>query len=133
MATEVVWSLLGLLCLLQVKHFLADYVLQSPFILDHRKMYGHPGGLLHVGIHMLGSWLAFMVVGGDLLIRLLLVLGEGIFHYHADWLKDNFLARHKLTSQDKTFWIVSGLDQAAHQLSYLVIAGVWLYLEHLPH
>ncbi|HGG64652.1 MAG TPA: DUF3307 domain-containing protein [Rhodobacteraceae bacterium] len=33
-----------------MKHLIADFVLQSPFLVTNKGQYGHPGGILHAGI-----------------------------------------------------------------------------------
>lgn len=113
------------LCLFQVKHFLADFVLQGPYILENRKHYGHPGGLLHVAIHLAGSLIALLIVGTGTTTLAVLLLVEGVIHYHMDWAKDNFVAHRGLTSRDAAFWYVTGFDQAVHHLTYIGMAAYW--------
>ena len=50
----------GLLLALQIKHLFADFFFQSAYMIENRRVYGHPGGLLHVAIHVLGSALVFL-------------------------------------------------------------------------
>jgi len=113
-----------LLAAFQVKHFLGDFVIQNAYILNHRRIWGHPGGLLHVGVHAALSLpvLLFAGVHGALLAELL--LGEAVFHYHVDWAKDLINYRAGWTPANKQFWWLTGIDQALHQLSYLVIVGI---------
>ena len=40
-------------------------------------------------------------------------------HYHIDWIKSNY---GRSNIGQKSFWIDLGLDQMAHQLTYLGIA-----------
>jgi hypothetical protein len=118
---------LGLLLLLgafQIKHFLGDYVLQSRYILDHRRIWGHGGGLLHVAIHAALTLPILLVAHVSLPLLLAIMLGEAVFHYHLDWVKDGWTLRMGWTPRDKQFWWLNGVDQALHQISYLVI--VWL-------
>jgi hypothetical protein len=116
----------ALLCLFQVKHLLADFVLQSPYILENRRFYGHPGGLLHVAIHLVGSLIVLLIVGTPAAVIALLLLVEGVIHYHLDWAKDNFVFRRQLTTQDPVFWYATGLDQTLHQLTYIGMAAYWI-------
>lgn len=113
-----------LLAAFQVKHFLGDYVFQNAFILNHRRIWGHPGGVLHVGVHALLTLPILMVAGVSGWLLALLVAGEALFHYHVDWVKDSWIHRAGLTTSDKQYWWFTGIDQALHQLSYLVIAGL---------
>lgn len=113
-----------LLAAFQVKHFLGDYVFQNAFILNHRRIWGHPGGVLHVGVHAVLTLPILMVAGVSGWLLALLVAGEALFHYHVDWVKDSWIHRAGLTTSDKQYWWFTGIDQALHQLSYLVIAGL---------
>jgi hypothetical protein len=110
-----------------VKHFLADFVLQSPYILDNRKHYGHPGGLLHVAIHLAGSLIALLIVGSAMSTILVLLAVEGIVHYHMDWAKDNFVAARDLNPREPLFWYATGFDQGVHQLTYIGMAAYWAF------
>ena len=117
-------SLLLLLAAFQVKHFLGDYVFQSQYILAHRRIWGHPGGLLHAGIHVALTLPILVVAGIPLHVTAYILIGEFLFHYHLDWAKDRLNHAMGWTPADKPFWQLIGLDQALHQLSYLVIAGI---------
>lgn len=122
---QMVNQLLLVLVLFQIKHLLADFVLQSAYILNNRKTYGHPGGLLHVAIHLAGSLASLMVFGCTAQTLLLLLLTEAIIHYHIDWTKDNLVATRSLTPKDAKFWYLLGFDQFLHQITYL---GMVYYL-----
>ena len=118
-------AMLALLLLLQAKHLLADYVLQSDYILANRRRYGHPGGLLHAAIHMAGSTLAFLPLGGSASAVAAIILIEGLAHYHIDWAKDSYAHLRGLTAQDGAFWRAIGIDQFLHQITYLAMVGAW--------
>jgi hypothetical protein len=118
-------TVLGLVLLLQVKHVVADYMLQNGYILANRRIYGHPGGLLHVAIHLAGSLGALLVVGIGPGLLLALLAAEAVVHYHLDWAKDNLVARRGLKATDAAYWYVAGIDQGLHQATYLAMAAVW--------
>jgi hypothetical protein len=123
---DVLVPTLGLLALLQVKHVLADFVFQSAYIIGNRWIYGHPGGLLHVGVHAAGSLAAFAIIGlPALAVLAVLLIGEALVHYHIDWTKDNVVRRYALTPKDAKFWYATGIDQGLHQATYLAMAGYW--------
>ncbi len=124
MASQTI-GVLTLLCLFQVKHVLADFVFQSPYILTNRRFYGHPGGLLHVAIHLAGSFAALLVVGAPAGMIAFLLCAEGLIHYHLDWSKDNFVAAQNLTPRDSVYWYATGVDQALHHLTYIAMAAYW--------
>lgn len=120
MSDEISW-VLRLAVLLQFKHLLADFMLQNAYILNNRSKWGHPGGILHAAIHVVGSLivLAVMAVPAEYIVRLLIF--EGFVHYHIDWIKDNVGKRYNLTPENRSFWVLTGLDQYMHQLTYVAM------------
>jgi len=122
-------GLLALLALFQVKHVLADFVLQSDFIIRNRRRYGHPGGLLHAGIHGIGSLLVLLAAGPAVSAAALAVIaGEVVIHYHIDWSKDTLTSNLALTQSDSAYWWLMGADQGLHQLTYLGMVWLWSLL-----
>lgn len=119
-------ALLVLLCLLQAKHMFADYFLQTKIMLDGRETYVHFGRALHAGVHVVGSVLVFAVMGAPLAFILPVVLAEWVVHYHIDWLKGRYTAIQKLTPADAAFWRAAGVDQALHQLTYVIMIWAWV-------
>jgi hypothetical protein len=118
-------SVLILLLLFQVKHVAADFFLQNAYIIQNRRYYGHPGGLLHVAIHLAGSLIALVIMGTSAATLALMLLAEGVIHYHLDWAKDNFVFRRDLTPRDASYWYATGIDQGLHQATYLGMAAWW--------
>lgn len=118
--------LLVLLGLLQIKHLLADFIFQSDFIIQNRRQYGHPGGLLHASIHGVGS-LAVLFAAGPAVgtLALAVVVAEVVIHYHIDWSKDQLTTRLALTQSNSAYWWLMGTDQTLHQLTYLAMVGIW--------
>ncbi|MFN3169791.1 MAG: DUF3307 domain-containing protein [Hyphomicrobiales bacterium] len=122
---------LAILLGLQAKHFLFDFVFQSDWQVRNKGRYGHPGGLVHAGLHALGA-LAVGVVAAlfgviGLATALILALADGVIHYHIDWTKAQIARRMKLTPDRHGFWIALGADQAAHYATYLALV-TWLAL-----
>lgn len=122
MSDPVQWVLLVLLGL-QVKHLLADYVLQTPRMLESKGIYGDPGGLAHAAIHgvLTGGVLLLGGLGGAAAV--LLGLAEAVLHYHIDWGKDRVVAWAGLTPEQSGYWAAMGVDQFLHQVTYLAL--VW--------
>lgn len=118
-------SVLWLLVLLQVKHALADFGFLTPYMLGNRMKYGHPGGLLHVAVHLAGSAVAFLAVGTSAGPAAALLVAEGVFHYHLDYVKARWTRSSGKTASDPGYWYALGADQLLHQLSYLAIAAWW--------
>jgi len=123
---SVTSEVLVLLLLLQVKHVIADYFLQTEYILENRSKYGHPGGLLHAGLHAAGTAVILIGLSTPVALLVAILLAEAVFHYHLDWFKDNWVAARRLSPRDARFWHATGVDQALHQASYLALAWVWV-------
>jgi len=117
-------ALLLLLAGFQVKHVLGDFVLQNAYILDHRRIWGHPGGLLHIAIHAALTLPLLLAAGVHGFLFFAILIGEAVFHYHVDWVKDVWLHREGWTTQDRQYWWLMGFDQMLHQLSYLAVVGL---------
>lgn len=113
--------------LLLVKHCIADFYLQTPFQFMNKGRYGHPGGLLHAGIHLVFSLPLLAVIAPESWQAAAVVLGgEFLIHYHVDWTKEQVTRRAGWTPQQNAFWRALGLDQLAHGLTY--VAMVWALL-----
>jgi hypothetical protein len=114
-------NVLLLLALFGVKHFLADFLWQFPYMVQDKGQYGAPGGLVHAGIH--GILTFFVIVG---FVRpedaVTLALIDATVHYHIDWTKTNL--NQGLTVDDHRFWIWFGLDQTLHYLTYIAIIAI---------
>ena len=123
--TEVSPSAIFLaLLILQTKHFIFDYVLQTPFQYSNKGRYGHPGGLLHAGLHAAGTPLAFLAIKPTLLGGVLILVGEFVLHYHIDWTKERIVRLSQLTPDKAAYWQTHGADQFCHQLTYTGIAAI---------
>jgi len=122
--TDQVQLVLVALLILQFKHFIADFVLQTPYQFLNKGKYGHPGGAIHAGIHALGSTLAFLAIRPSLALGAAIVIGEFIAHYHIDWLKERTVKVNQWVFPQSEFWWTFGADQALHQVTYVVIVAV---------
>jgi hypothetical protein len=112
-----------LLGLLLVKHFVADYVLQTSFQYKNKGIYGHRGGLLHAGIHVTGTALALALFLPPTMV-LILALADGLIHYHIDWAKETISRTYQLKNhEDRRYWLLFGMDQLLHQMTYIGL--VW--------
>jgi hypothetical protein len=121
--TEQVQLVLAALLILQVKHFIADFVLQTPYQFLNKGKYGHPGGAIHAGIHALGTTVAFLAIKPSLALGAAIVIGEFIAHYHIDWLKERTVKVNQWVFPQSEFWWTFGADQALHQVTYVVIVA----------
>ena len=117
-------ELLILLLLLQIKHCYADFVLQTYMQTVKKGVWLDPIGISHTTDHIYCSLIALLVfslfvplsAGSIILVSLV----EGIIHYLVDY------AKVKYGSKDNTkpiFWTQFGLDQLAHQATYLAMVA----------
>ena len=116
--------LLVALAILATKHLVFDFFLQSLAQIRNKRIYGHPSGLLHAGGQAAGTCLAFFAITPPLSVAIGIVFGEFIIHYHIDWLKEVIGDRMKLRIDQKNFWVMFGIDQWLHQLTYVGIVLV---------
>ncbi len=114
--------LLAVIAVLQVKHLIFDFLLQSGYQVENKGTYAHPGGIMHSAGHIVGSLPAALIAGTAAVPVLLILAGEFVVHYHIDWLKAQITIRNGWTPRDNLFWYGIGLDQALHQATYLVMA-----------
>ena len=116
-------EILILLMLLQVKHFYADFVLQTYMQTVKKGVWLDPVGISHTTDHIwctlvvLLLFSLFVPISGAVIIIIALI--EGAIHYLVDYNKV------KYGSKDNTkpiFWTQFGLDQLAHQATYIAMA-----------
>lgn len=117
-------ALIGVFLILQIKHFIFDYLLQTPFQFKNKGTYGHPGGVIHAGLQAIGTVAAFAVIPPGWGLGIAIIVGEFIIHYHIDWLKEQTLRRLQLTTNDGWYWRIYGVDQLLHQVTYVAIAAI---------
>jgi hypothetical protein len=116
-------DILLLLCLLQTKHFYADFVRQTYAQTVHKGVYGNWVGITHSLDHIWSTIIALLIYNFfcpiSLIFILVIALVEGIIHYHIDWTKVKF-GNKDITKP--LFWTQFGIDQLAHQLTYVIMA-----------
>jgi hypothetical protein len=117
-------EILILLLLLQIKHCYADFVLQTYMQTVKKGVWMDPIGISHTLDHIYCSLIALLVFSLFVPISaigiLLVSFVEGIVHYLVDYTKV------KYGSKDNTkpiFWTQFGLDQLAHQATYLAMVA----------
>lgn len=101
-----------------LKHFIADFVLQTKYQWSNKGTFLHPGGLLHSAIHgiLTGVFLYFY---GYFSIYLIFI--DFISHYLIDYCKSNINRKWNYTPDTFMFWFMIGLDQFLHYVIYLII------------
>lgn len=120
--------MLWLLFLLFTKHLIFDFLYQPPYQWMNKGTYGHAGGVVHAGQHSLAS-LAILFGFVAPVTALALSLVEGIVHYHMDWFKMWYNKKKGWgPTTHNEFWVLTGIDQWVHALTYLGIAFAVFYL-----
>lgn len=113
----ILWAMLAF----QLKHFLCDFVLQTLSQAQNKRIYGHIAGITHAGTHAIFSIPALLILGVDVRGLIVLVIGEFLVHYHTDWLKARTDHARPDAGQDHVYWMLFGLDQLIHQLTYIAM------------
>jgi len=120
-------DILVFLLLLQVKHWYADFVIQTYKQTVHKGIYRDPIGISHSLDHVWTSMIVLFVFNLwhtiNPLTMLLLPFLEGIVHYHIDWVKVYYRCKD---NTKPLFWNQFGQDQLAHQATYLAMSAVLL-------
>jgi len=119
-----VFLLLLALAVLTTKHVIFDFFFQTSYQWKNKGIYGHPGGLLHAGLHAMGTCAVFLVLTSSAALATAIVVGEFLVHYHIDWAKERVGRRMKWGFEQNGYWRAMGVDQWLHQLTYLGIVGV---------
>jgi hypothetical protein len=112
-------TIFALLAVYQVKHFLADYPLQRPYMLRKLNADGWVLPLMaHAGVHGAFTFAVslFFVPAG---LALALALADAHAHFLIDRLKAN--ASRGLSPAQPAFWCWLGADQMAHHLTHYSI------------
>ena len=120
-------DILLLMLLLQIKHCYADFYLQTYMQTVKKGVWLNPIGISHTTDHMYCSLVVILAFAFFIPLNPFVIVFatfiEGITHYLVDFTKV------KYGSKDNTkpvFWTQFGLDQLAHQLTYLWM--VWYLL-----
>lgn len=120
-------EILILLLLLQIKHCYADFYLQTYMQTVKKGVWMDPIGISHTLDHVYCSLIALFVFSLYVPISAIGIIAvsiiEGVIHYLVDYTKV------KYGSKDQTkpiFWTQFGLDQFAHQATYIWM--VWYLL-----
>ena len=103
---------------LEIKHYVADYFLQPGWILAGKGNLRHAGGYVHAAIHAGLSGLVLLAAGTPLPVLLALVLAEWVVHYGLDYAKIHYSTGVHVDTRPRRFWVLHGVDQVTHQLTY---------------
>jgi hypothetical protein len=120
-------EILLLLILLQIKHWYADFKIQTYMQTVKKGVWLDPIGMTHTRDHMLSSLVVLLIFSFfhaiQPLTMLLVVAIEGVYHYLVDYIKVKYGSKDNTTPK---YWNQFGLDQLAHQLSYIAMTAYLL-------
>lgn len=110
-------EILLLLLILQVKHYLADYTFQYPYMYMNK---GNEVGWFsalrdHALVHALFTFIVFVGFVG-IYINVFSLIALVLFDYVTHMVIDRWKAIKKHTPQDKEFWLALGKDQMMHHI-----------------
>jgi len=111
---------------LEVKHFVADYLLQAGWMIAGKGRLGAPGGYAHAGLHAVLSAVVLLLGRIPVEAMLGLVVAEFVIHYALDYSKAHYGHGVDPDQDAPRYWSLHGLDQLLHQLTYVVM--IWLSL-----
>ena len=106
---------------LEIKHFIADYLLQFEWMIKGKHTVSHPGGYAHAAVHAVGTVIILKVAALSTPIIITLALAEFVVHYVLDFGKARFGKNISSKDSPRQFWALNGFDQLLHQLTYVAI------------
>lgn len=109
---------------LELKHFVADYLLQPGWMLAGKANLRRAGGYAHAGIHAALTGLVLLLCATAPGLSLIVVAAEFVVHYGLDYSKIRYSRGVHVDADPGRFWALHGLDQLAHQLTYGAIIAV---------
>ena len=108
---------------LVLKHLLADYLLQTPWMIAGKAQLRHGGGYTHAGIHAAGTLVVLLLVGVAPALALLIAVAEFALHYGIDFAKAVLSDKVDQRRAPRAFWAWFGFDQTLHSLTYIGIVA----------
>ena len=116
-------EILILLVLLQIKHWYADFKIQTYMQTIKKGVWLDPIGMSHTWDHMKATAVVLALFAFvhpiGIVPALIVIVLESAYHYMVDYTKVKYGCKD---NTKPLFWNQFGLDQLAHQLSYLLIA-----------
>ena len=127
--TAIAMVVLLALFLFNVKHLIIDFFLQTPYQWKNKGTMGHPGGLLHSGLHALGTMIVvYLLVDTADNFLFLCAIVDFFAHYAIDYVKMNVNRIKNWHPQTEQFYLSIGVDQFCHQLTYIGLTLMLFWL-----
>lgn len=103
---------------LEIKHFIADYLLQTSWMISGKADFRQLGGYAHAGVHVIGSLIVLVLAGTPLATVAWLIAAEFVIHYALDYSKVRYSVGITASGTPSRFWALHGFDQVLHQMTY---------------
>ena len=114
----------AVLLMLFIKHWICDFVWQTPEMIAAKGKYGAWLGVVHSSHHAVSTFVIFTAVSvGAVGFALMLALLDFILHYHIDYVKVKYGETNMASSR---YWKHFGFDQLAHYVTYLIIVSIFI-------
>lgn len=124
----LIYEVILLMLMLQVKHLVVDWCWQPAYEWKNKGTYGHLGGIRHALKNAIGTGLCFWIFV-PLPLALIVMVLDGVIHYHVDYCKMNINARKGWgPTTHNEFWWLTGADQFAHQVCYIFLIALTLVI-----
>jgi hypothetical protein len=111
---------------LELKHYVADYFLQPGWMLAGKGDFRMVGGYAHAGVHAVFTSIVLLLLSTPLSLVAGIFVAEFVVHYLLDFAKIRYSHGVHANTQPRRFWILHGIDQITHQLTYAAIIYVVL-------
>lgn len=124
---KVALFILVLLCTFQLKHFVADYILQTDYMLGKFKKQDWELPLLcHTLVHAFFTFVICVALI-DPVMAFYLACFDLCVHFVMDRIKASPSLLGRFNPKQKIFWITLGIDQMVHHLTHYIIIFTLFY------
>ena len=106
---------------LELKHFVADYLLQTEWMIRGKDSFFKLGRYAHAGVHVAGTAIIFLLLGIPVKVIATLIVAEFVVHYLLDFAKAHYGEDAPVTANPQRYWAYHGLDQLFHHITYIAL------------
>lgn len=126
---ELAFTLIEFAILLNLKHLICEFIVQTPHIAESKMRYGSINSIIHLFHHAFGTLVVGLLVDFNIGLTLGLIAVESLLHYHIDWLHMKFGAH---SYKDKRYWQWLGIEQFLHYQTYMlmIILARYVLINH---
>ncbi len=118
----------GLLVVFEIKHFVADYMLQTTYMLGKGKK-GNEWILplsAHCGVHALHTLVIVFIYTGSIYKALAATVFDFVTHFIMDRVKASPDMLGRFNPSQAEFWQSLGLDQGVHHIIHFLIILIFM-------